>query len=165
MSIPVVIAENGLGAPVIAVEANAPSAVVAENGLGTPIVLVETNGAPFVVQGLPVYPQSFTMVAGTVDTGDFGYSVGVVGNEAGSIDREPIPDSGLVVLVTGSQNLVAFPDDDAVLELLTGKSLYVDGIEYPFTIDWAAGGGYVQAGWTTGAPVFADSESYLIEIK
>ena len=50
---PVVIAENGLGLPVIPVEANAPSAVVAENGLGIPIVLTEKNGIPLVIEGLP----------------------------------------------------------------------------------------------------------------
>lgn len=50
---PVVIAENGLGAPVIAVEANAPHATVAQNGLGAPIVLVEKNGTPLVISGLP----------------------------------------------------------------------------------------------------------------
>jgi len=53
MSIPVVIAENGLGAPVIAVDENAPAAIVAENGLGVPIVLVEANGTPLVIEGLP----------------------------------------------------------------------------------------------------------------
>ena len=53
MSIPVVIAENGLGIPVIPVEGNAPAAVVAENGLGIPIVIVEQNGTPLVIEGLP----------------------------------------------------------------------------------------------------------------
>ncbi len=51
--IPVVIAENGLGIPVIAVEANAPAAIVAENGLGVAIVLVEKNGVPLIISGLP----------------------------------------------------------------------------------------------------------------
>lgn len=50
---PVVIAENGLGVPVIAVDANAPAAQVAQNGLGIPIVLVEANGTPLVISGLP----------------------------------------------------------------------------------------------------------------
>lgn len=53
MGIPIVIAENGLGAPVIAVEANAPAATVAENGFGIPVVLVEENGTPMVISGLP----------------------------------------------------------------------------------------------------------------
>lgn len=53
MAIPVVLAANGLGVPVVAVEANAPSAIVAENGLGAPVVLVEKNGAPLVISGLP----------------------------------------------------------------------------------------------------------------
>lgn len=49
---PVVLAANGFGIPVIAVEANAPHATIAENGLGTPIVLVEENGIPLIVSGL-----------------------------------------------------------------------------------------------------------------
>jgi len=53
MSIPIVIAENGLGSPVIAVGAGAPSAIIAENGLGAPVVLVEKNGTPLVISGLP----------------------------------------------------------------------------------------------------------------
>lgn len=51
--IPVVISENGLGAPVISVDANAPAATVADNGLGMPIVLVEKDGTPMVISGLP----------------------------------------------------------------------------------------------------------------
>lgn len=50
---PVVIAENGLGIPVIPVEKNAPTAIIAENGLGAPIVLVEKNGTPMIISGLP----------------------------------------------------------------------------------------------------------------
>lgn len=50
MSIPVVIAENGKGVPVKAVEGNAPKMKVATNGLGAPIVISE-NGAPFIVDG------------------------------------------------------------------------------------------------------------------
>lgn len=51
--IPVVIATNGRGIPVVPVTKNAPPAAVAENGMGTPIVLVEKNGAAFVIEGLP----------------------------------------------------------------------------------------------------------------
>lgn len=50
---PVVIAENGFGIPVVAVEEGAPLATVATNGLGTPIVIVEANGIPLVIDGLP----------------------------------------------------------------------------------------------------------------
>ncbi|GMB80534.1 hypothetical protein NN6n1_13160 [Shinella zoogloeoides] len=50
---PVIIAANGVGAPVIPVEANAPAATIAENGLGAPIVLVEKNGTPLIISGLP----------------------------------------------------------------------------------------------------------------
>ncbi|MGN7962176.1 hypothetical protein [Brucella sp. 22210] len=53
MSIPFVIAANGLGIPVIPVEKNAPAAIIAENGLGIPVVIVEKNGAPFIISGLP----------------------------------------------------------------------------------------------------------------
>jgi hypothetical protein len=46
---PVVIAANGFGIPVIDVAAGAPLAVIAANGLGIPIVLVATGGIPMVV--------------------------------------------------------------------------------------------------------------------
>lgn len=50
MGVPVVIAENGLGMPVRAVESGAPVLQVAENGFGIPIVLSDL-GAPFIVLG------------------------------------------------------------------------------------------------------------------
>lgn len=50
MSVPVVIASNGLGIPVKAVSANAPSMKVATNGLGVPIVISE-KGVPAIVDG------------------------------------------------------------------------------------------------------------------
>ncbi|MDK8874418.1 hypothetical protein [Paracoccus sp. SSJ] len=52
MSIPAVIADNGLGMPVRPVERNAPGMQIAENGLGVPIVISDL-GAPFIVIGLP----------------------------------------------------------------------------------------------------------------
>ena len=48
---PVVIVEKG-GFPVKAVETRAPIMMVAENGMGVPIVLSE-RGAPFIIEGLP----------------------------------------------------------------------------------------------------------------
>lgn len=51
--IPIAIAANGLGIPVISVEKDAPAAIIAENGLGAPIVLVEKNGTPLIIHGLP----------------------------------------------------------------------------------------------------------------
>lgn len=51
--IPVVIAANGRGVPVVSVASKAPAASVAANGLGLPIVLVAKNGIPLVISGLP----------------------------------------------------------------------------------------------------------------
>ena len=51
MSIPVVIAKNGLGTPVRPVDKGAPAMTVAGNGFGAPIVISDL-GAPFVVSGL-----------------------------------------------------------------------------------------------------------------
>jgi len=47
---PVVIAANGFGIPVIHTPGAFP-AVVAENGFGVPIVIVEENGVPMDVSG------------------------------------------------------------------------------------------------------------------
>lgn len=53
--IPVVIASNGIGIPVLPVDGNAPLMTIAENDIGTPIVISE-NGAPFVIEGLSPMP-------------------------------------------------------------------------------------------------------------
>jgi hypothetical protein len=50
MTIPVVIAANGQGIPVVNTPTGAP-AIVAVNGLGTPIVIVAANGVPMNVAG------------------------------------------------------------------------------------------------------------------
>lgn len=54
MSIPVVIATNGIGIPVREVTSGAPEMQVTDNGFGIPIVL-SSLGAPFVVLGATVY--------------------------------------------------------------------------------------------------------------
>jgi hypothetical protein len=46
---PVVIAANGFGIPVIDVADGAPLAIISANGYGIPIVLVLTGGTPMVV--------------------------------------------------------------------------------------------------------------------
>ena len=46
---PVVIAANGFGIPVMDVASGAPLAVIAANGLGIPIVLVASGGIPMIV--------------------------------------------------------------------------------------------------------------------
>ena len=48
---PVVIAANGYGIPVIDVASGAPTAVITTNGFGIPIVLVASGGIPMVVLG------------------------------------------------------------------------------------------------------------------
>lgn len=58
MSVPVVIAANGLGMPVRPVDRNAPAMQIAENGMGIPIVISDL-GAPFVVEGYtPAEPET-----------------------------------------------------------------------------------------------------------
>lgn len=47
---PVIIASNGRGFPVKAVQANAPVLTLSANGLGAPIVITE-RGAPFILEG------------------------------------------------------------------------------------------------------------------
>ena len=64
MSIPVVVASNGIGLPVRQVEGNAPVMQVAANGFGLPIVLTPL-GAPFVVQGLGPDIEPISAMYGT----------------------------------------------------------------------------------------------------
>ena len=61
MSIPVVIATNGLGTPVRPVEKNAPVMTVADNGFGIPIVISDL-GAPFIVSGLTPVVTSIAVI-------------------------------------------------------------------------------------------------------
>lgn len=51
--VPVIVATNGRGIPVVSVTKNAPAATVATNGKGVPVVIVAKNGAPLVISGLP----------------------------------------------------------------------------------------------------------------
>ena len=46
---PVVIAANGFGIPVIDVASGAPLAIISANGYGIPIVLVASGGIPMIV--------------------------------------------------------------------------------------------------------------------
>lgn len=50
--IPIVIAENGLGVPVVQTE-NATPMTIAANGLGMPVVIVEEYGIPVTIDNLP----------------------------------------------------------------------------------------------------------------
>lgn len=52
MGLPVVIAENGLGLPVMHAD-DAPRALIAGNGLGVPIVMVHENGVPMNIDAGP----------------------------------------------------------------------------------------------------------------
>lgn len=53
MSIPVVIASNGIGFPVKPVAENAPPMIVATNGYGIPIVISDL-GVPYIVSGVTI---------------------------------------------------------------------------------------------------------------
>lgn len=64
MSIPVVVASNGLGLPVRQVDGGAQVMQVATNGLGVPIVL-SSLGVPFVVRGLGPDVEPISAMYGT----------------------------------------------------------------------------------------------------
>lgn len=83
----------------------------------------------------------------------------------GSISAQPIPGHDLYYLITGLGNGIAFIGDATVI--LAGLSVWVDGIEYPFDIDWNYDdvSDKTLADWTTSPPVFVDTVTYLIEIK
>lgn len=111
---------------------------------------------------------SFNMTAGDLGGAAQGYadetSAGI-----GSIDAEPIPGETLQFLVTGTViNGINFHGD--VLGSVTGRSVWVDSIQYPFDLsDWAydSDNDVTGATWNTGvgAPVFVNTVSYFVEIK
>lgn len=96
MSIPVVIAQSGLGMPVRQIESGAPVMQVASNGLGMPIVLSDL-GAPFVVLGAapdPVAPSLQSAPSISPTSGQTGTAFTVT--RASFSGTEPITVSGVL---------------------------------------------------------------------
>lgn len=108
---------------------------------------------------------SFTMTAGDLVATVQGYSDGSVSSAFGSIDAEPIPATDLQFLISGGAgNAIQFAGDQTAL--LAGKTVWVDGVEYPFTTDWSYdGSSSTAAEWTSGGPTFVNTVVYFVEIK
>lgn len=111
---------------------------------------------------------SFNMTAGDFSGVIQGYADATSVN-IGSIDAEPITGETLQFLLTGSAgNGISFHGD--VTASVSGKSVWVDGVQYPFDLaDWNydSENDVTGAGWNAGpgAPVFANTQSYFVEIK
>lgn len=165
MGVPVVIAENGFGMPVRAVEKNAPVLVVSENGFGIPIVLSDL-GQPFVVTGaVPVDPvHAFTMTAGAGDLGYNGYSDGTFFPEMGAISNQPIDGETMMALIRipESDSTALYFNSD-LTGLLAGSTLVIDGVDCPLVeANWEEP--FMAATYDTPGVIFEDGESYDIEI-
>lgn len=131
------------------------------------------TGAGTGASGTPLPSSySFTMTAGDYATVIQGYNIDDSSGlpVMGSIDAEPIPGHVLGVLYTSSsqQGMIVFVGD--VTALVSGKTVWVDGVEYPFdSSGWQStggdGGSITAAPWNTAGPVFVGGVSYFIEIK
>lgn len=114
---------------------------------------------------------SFTMTAGDFAGIVSGYLTAEAsgGSQVGSIDEEPIAGHPLYQFVAyndGSLGGIIF-EGDATADV-AGKSVWVNGVEYPFDdADWTydAGEDRTVGGWATGTPVFAPASVYPSEIK
>lgn len=107
---------------------------------------------------------SFTMTAGDYLGSAQGYSDGSLFPVFGSINAEPIPSNPLLALFTPTLKIISFDGDAETL--LTGLSVWVDGVEYPFDgSDWEFGGSDTYATWDAGGPTFVDGVQYFVEIK
>lgn len=111
---------------------------------------------------------SFNMTAGDFASAIQGYLSS--GNYAGlpaigSISAEPIPGNPLQVLISGNPQVAITGD---VTATVTGLTIWVDSVEYPFDgADWAYDGGndITNATWVSAGPTFVDTVTYFIEIK
>lgn len=110
---------------------------------------------------------SFNMTAGDYSSFLHGYSDGTALDAFGSIDVEPLPGTTLTVLSSapGIFGVVGFPGDETAT--LAGKTIWVDGVVYPFDDDWAydSGNDSTTASWAAAVPVFVVDQTYFIEIK
>lgn len=109
---------------------------------------------------------SFNLTAGDYFGALQGYSDGSLIDAFGSIDADPVSGHALAIFVDGASASIVF-DGDCVTEL-SGKTVWIDSVEYPFSNDWAydSENGYTVADWGGGSPPdFTDSSTYLVEIK
>jgi len=112
---------------------------------------------------------SFTMTAGDFVGALQGYGgASSPFGPFGAIDAEPISGQTLQLLFTGvgsGGGAIVFDGD--VESLVAGKTLWVDGTEYPFAVDWQTDGDATSGVWDDGSgyPTFTDGNSYFIEIK
>lgn len=125
--------------------------------------------APAIIRNQAPAPSgySFTMTAGNYFGAIQGYgnspSEGFV---FGEIDDEPIPAHSLGILCSGALNQCGFHGD--VLSLVSGKTVWVEGVPFPFDgADWLY---YPESGntggiWVSSGPVFVENGVYFIEIK
>ena len=110
---------------------------------------------------------SFTMTAGDFSGSIQGYSNGTFIDTFGSIDVEPLPGNPLLTFFGGSlTNGIGFQGD--CLSQLSGKSVWIDGVEYPFNdSDWTYDADNDNTGgvWTANTITFTPTQTYSIEIK
>lgn len=167
--IPVVIAENGLGAPVKPVDEGAPVMTIADNGLGAPIVISD-NGAPFIVEGYsPDGWRSFVLDAGELEyqgepTGGVGFGNGENDFTGGQIDREPIPNH-YIIYIDEYDGVLYFSVSGDVADEMNSRTLYIDGtpVDIADPAYYHEGDDYTTAQYEPYG--FVAGNSYVIEWK
>lgn len=109
--------------------------------------------------------DAFTLTAGSIGGGSVvGYGAG----EFGTISAEPYPESPLSQIATAlpiNTSYIAFTGD--IASALSGKTVWIDGIEYATGFSgWSFGDGETGGTWSSPShPVFVEFSTYLIEIK
>lgn len=105
---------------------------------------------------------SFTMTAAMS-----GFVTGYVAGSAGSISAEPILGQTLLELWSLS-GLAVIAFDGDVTGLLSGLTVYVDGVSYAAGFsgwEYDEGGDATYGTWASGGPDFVDAGVYAAEIK
>lgn len=108
---------------------------------------------------------SFTMTAGQAFGFVNGYSTGGDLGAFGSIDQEPISGQTLAALfeLGGGDGSINFDGD--IVSIVSGLTVWVDSVEYPFDSDWVFADGFTAGEWTGSGPAFVNTNMYFVEIK
>jgi hypothetical protein len=109
---------------------------------------------------------SFNMTAGDFVGVLQGYSDGSQTSAFGSIDAEPLPGNNLALCISGSLPGITFHGD--ATSTLTGLTVWVDSVEYPFDgQDWMynSDSDLTESLWDVASPTFVNTNAYFVEIK
>lgn len=83
----------------------------------------------------------------------------------GTLDKQPVPGFTLQAFANLSFIQATMEFTGNALSLFAGKTVWVNGVNYPGGSGWNFDSGYTYWDWTSGGPNFVNGNSYFVEIK